>query len=234
MKPVKKSLLVIASACLLIVGVTWALMSKVTETATNTFSSNRSISLKLREDKWDGFGFNDEYTQAPGSVAKNPNDANLGVNMAKEYYPGDKIPKNPTVMNTSNGENEYVAIKVIYEDNNGNRIRKNEFEKKYGKFQYLTSTGDFKDGLNPDFYCIEEKDDYSLYVYVKELNFNEKTPAIFDQFIIKKDIMPVGNTLPNFNIKVKAYAVQSENLRLNVKQTDNEVITALKELANEN
>ena len=62
MKPVKKSLLVVASICCLITaGVTYALLSKVTETATNTFSSDRSISLKLREDKWDGFDFNESY-----------------------------------------------------------------------------------------------------------------------------------------------------------------------------
>lgn len=235
MKPVKKSLLVVASICCLITaGVTYALLSKVTETATNTFSSDRSISLKLREDKWDGYGFEDEYKESPGEVAKDPKDANLGINKANNYHPGDQIPKNPTVKNTSNDEGEYVAIKVIYEDSEADPIKRSDFEEKYGKFQYIRNGNEISDGLNPKFQCIEETDDYSLYVYVEKLGATQETPALFDQFVIKKDIMPVGNTLPNFNIKVKAYAVQSENLQLNIEETDNEVITALKELAKEN
>ena len=216
MKPVKKSLLVVASICCLITaGVTYALLSKVTETATNTFSSDRSISLKLREDKWVGFDFNESYPDGaiPGTVIddKETNKEILGFNIAKNYHPGDAIPKNPIVMNTSD-ENEYVAIKVVYENSQGVPISKTEFENLYGKFQHLNSS--YQNGMNNEFELVDTDEEFDLYIYKKVLNSNTTTPALFDRFVIKLDIEPDGNKLPSFNIKVKAYAVQETNVTI--------------------
>lgn len=213
MKSVKRNLLVFASVCILAVGVTLAILSQVTETATNTFTSNRSIALSLRENKWDGYGFEDEYPGIPGTVVKNPNDETLGFNIAKEYYPGDQIPKNPVVKNVSpNDEKEYVAIKVEYIDNSKTSITRSKFESLYGKLQtqrYAT----FVDGVNSGYELISDTNStYDLYFYRTELNKGVTTAALFDQIVINTNIKDVNGKWPNFQVKITAYAVQSKNV----------------------
>lgn len=229
MKSVKRKLLVFASVCILAVGVTLAVLSQVTETATNTFTSNRSIALSLREDKWDGYTFNDEYPGVPGTVAKDPNNKNLGINIAKAYYPGDQIPKNPVVKNVSpNDEKEYVAIKVEYINHNGSSITKAEFESLYGKLQ--TQSGvTFTDGVNSGYELISDTSSkYDLYFYQTELNKGVTTVALFDQIVINTNIKDVNGKWPNFQVKITAYAIQSKN----VSATDAK--TELLKMANEN
>ena len=236
MKPVKKvSLLVIASACVLTVCVTLALMSKITETATNTFTSDRSISIALREDKWDGFTFEDTYEKEPGSVAKDgltEDQINeLGITKATNYYPGDVIPKNPTLKNTSK-EDEYVAIKVTYVNNDGEAISKDLFETTYGEINNLSS----------DFKRIEISGEdgykYDLYIYRKLLKADSEqlslTPALFDKVVVNQDIKTVNGIWPTFKLKVQGYAVQAKNVTLDVEDPNNEVVKALKDLAKSN
>lgn len=232
MKPVKKvSLLVIASACVLTVCVTLALMSKVTETATNTFTSDRSISLALREDKWDGFTFEDTYEKEPGSVAKDgltEDQINeLGITKATNYYPGDVIPKNPTLKNTSK-EDEYVAIKVTYVNNDGEAISKDLFETTYGKIENLSS--DFKrieisgeDGFK-----------YDLFIYKNSLKAGSETLALFDEVVVNQDIKTVNGKWPTFKLKVQGYAVQAKNVIFDIDDPNNEVVKALEDLAKSN
>lgn len=212
MKSVKRKLLVFASVCILAVGVTLAILSQVTETATNTFTSNRSIALSLREDKWDGYTFNDEYPGVPGTVAKNPN-KNLGINIAKAYYPGDQIPKNPVVKNVSpNDEKEYVAIKVEYIDHGGNSITKNDFESLYGKLK-TQNNATLIDGVNNGYELISDRNSkYDLYFYKTELSKNAETAALFDQIVINTNIQDINGKWPNFQVKITAYAVQSKNV----------------------
>lgn len=215
MKSVKRKLLVFASVCILAVGVTLAVLSQVTETATNTFTSNRSIALSLREDKWDGYTFADEYLGVPGTTAKDPDDETLGINIAKAYYPGDEIPKNPIVKNVSpNDEQEYVAIKVEYIDNNKTSITKGNFESLYGKLQTLSGTT-FTDGVNSGYQLISNQNStYDLYFYQTVLDKGDTTAALFDRIKINTDIKDVNGKWPNFQIKITAYAVQSKNVSI--------------------
>lgn len=237
MKPVRKSLLVITSICLVTVSITYALLSKVTETATNTFSSDRKISLALREDKWDGYDFNEEYPSniVPGTMADptQENSDRLGINIAKNYYPGDVIPKNPMVKNTSN-EDEYVAIKVVYEDGKGNELTKEEFENRFGKIQSINGNS-VLDGYNSNFTEIKTDKKYDLYIYNDELNNERKfTDSLFDQFVIKSDIALEQGAWPTFNIKVTAFGIQSKNVELNLEDQNCQAMTALKKLAEKN
>lgn len=237
MKPVKKSLLVVASICCLITaGVTYALLSKVTETATNTFSSDRSISLKLREDKWDGYGFGVEYPSniVPGSdvYKEAENQEQLGLNIAKNYHPGDDIPKNPTVKNTGN-EPIYVAIKVIYEDGNGKTLTKNEFERKYGGF-YSIEFGEARKSFNSNFTEIATGSNYDLFVYNNELESDGETASLFDQVKINKDIQSENGKWPTFNIKIKAYAIQKANVDFDLMNQNCEAFIQLRNLAGSN
>ena len=232
MKPVKKvSLLVIASACMLTVCVTLALMSKVTETATNTFTSDRSISLALREDKWDGFTFDDSYEKEPGTVAKDglteDQKKELGITKAMNYYPGDVIPKNPTLMNTSI-EDEYVAIKVTYQNNDGTAISKELFESTYGKIGNLSN--DFVRVVT----SYEGENKYDLYIYTKTLLAGSKAPALFDRVVVNQNINTVNGKWPTFKIKVQGFAVQAKNVTLDTTNLNNEVVKALNDLAKSN
>lgn len=236
MKPAKKVIMVLASVCLIAVGVTFAYISSVTETATNTFSSNRKITLKLREPTWDGYDFKDNYPdgKVPGTVAKT-DDADLGINVAMNYYPGDSINKNPKIQNTSpGGEGEYVAIKVEYY-NGTTQISRSKFMELYGKT--ATNGNDVnKDGINDNFVKIStDNDTHDLYAYGTAVNNltvlqkNIQTSTLFDQVILNTDIKTDSNgKWPDFQIKVTGYAVQSNNISYQ------EAISTLHALAKEN
>lgn len=98
-------------------GMTFALLSHVTESVTNVFASDKNLSLELREPQWDGYTFDDTYPTdiLPGTSVK-PGTENSGLQMAENYLPGNVISKDPMVKNTSDGLSEWVAIKVQYFD----------------------------------------------------------------------------------------------------------------------
>lgn len=95
-----------------------------TQTKTNVFSNNPTITAKLTETKWNGdtTGTSDgtDDTYATDTNAKDifesetATTADFGINQAKEYLPGVAINKNPVVTNTNQTESEYVAIKLTY------------------------------------------------------------------------------------------------------------------------
>lgn len=89
------------------VAVTLALMNKSTDTEKNTFVGNSGLDLELEEPEW----------KKPGG----------GEDMAKNYTPGMKIPKDPILINKTKSStaekdaneyknnSEYVAIKLEYQ-----------------------------------------------------------------------------------------------------------------------
>lgn len=110
-----------------------------TQTKTNVFSNNPTITAILTETKWngntdgtdDGTGENDATDENAVTIFDDPNAtaADFGINQAKEYLPGVAINKNPVVTNTNQTESEYVAIKLTYYvdlDQNGNIDKANE------------------------------------------------------------------------------------------------------------
>lgn len=195
----------IAIITVLTIGITLALLSATTDTKVNAFSSNKNIDIALREDKWDGYNFEDA-NPGDGTSAKNENDMTLGVNQAKNYMPGQTIPKNPQVKNTGdtkNGVDAYVAIKVQYLDGE-TAVDYDEFAKKFLA----------KDGIdfNTEWTLIGEADGSQVYLYHAVLGVGKTTTtALFDAVTVNPDLVPDETTglLPDFSIRVQAYAIQS-------------------------
>lgn len=192
----------IAIIAVLTIGITLALLSATTDTKVNAFSSNKDIDIALREEAWDGYKFEDT-NPGNGTTAKDPENMNLGVNQAKNYVPGQEIPKNPTVKNTgdpTNGVNAYVAIKVEYDES------------------FLAEDGiDFD---NSAWKLIDTKKEETkvcaVYLYNKVLSTEEKdnqnvTSPLFNTVTVNPDLVPDETTglLPDFSIRVQAYAIQS-------------------------
>lgn len=237
MKPVRKVILGLSSACLIIAGVTFAYLNSVTETAENTFSSNRNLTLELKEPAWDGYEFGDIYPEGviPGSqVNPNSTEQTLGILKAKNYYPGDSLNKNPAVKNTSEEESEYIAIKVEYvlvnDDMSEEKLTKKTFNDLYAKTQVQGDDED-GDGINDSFVNISNDSVYDLYLYgtqkkATELKANDYTQKLFDRVLINQNInTEINGKWPNFRIKITAYAIQTVNL------TSEQVIQELNALA---
>lgn len=183
----------IAIIAVLTIGITLALLSATTDTKVNAFSSNKNIDIALREEAWDGYSFEDA-NPGNGTTAKDENDMTLGVNQAKNYMPGQTIPKNPQVKNTKedNGVDAYVAIKVQYEKSflaeDGISFNNNAW----------TLIGTAADGSQ-------------VYLYHAVLGVGNTTEALFDAVTVNPDLVPDETTglLPDFSIRVQAYAIQS-------------------------
>lgn len=222
----KKKLIATIVSCavfisVLTAGVTLAILTQITETATNTFSSSKSIAIKLREPSWDGFNFDKDYTSAPGTVV-NPefegNKDTLGLSMASEYVPGDIIPKDPTVKNTSRDEEVYVALKAtfykgVYDSQNNEwsyvQIPYTGTQEGVAYFTSLYGTVE----IDSEWTKISEANNDQLFFYEKTLGVNGETPALFENVKLKLDIEPDENErMPQFKIELKAYAVQGKNV----------------------
>ena len=206
-----KKKITIATSSLLVVGIatsaTLAYLNSTTQTNTNVFSSNKSVEIKLREKAWDGFDFNEEYPEdiTPGTVvdsteSKNTID-NLGLTLAQNYYPGDVIPKDPTIKNVK--EDAWVAIKVTYKN----------FSDRLGTINFDT-TNWIKIGESSDKFDRSE-----LYMYKEIVESPDTvhedgslakitTTALFDKVTISSEI----ESTPNFEIKVSGYGVQVHGL----------------------
>lgn len=183
----------IAIIAVLTIGITLALLSATTDTKVNAFSSNKNIDIALREEAWDGYSFEDA-NPGNGTTAKDENDMTLGVNQAKNYMPGQTIPNNPQVKNTKedNGVDAYVAIKVQYDKSflaeDGISFNNNAW----------TLIGTAADGSQ-------------VYLYHAVLGVGNTTEALFDAVTVNPDLVLDETTglLPDFSIRVQAYAIQS-------------------------
>ena len=215
MKKERKALL-IASLLVLCIAVgslaTYALMQSVTKTATNVFASDRNIGITLSEPDWEAHGSED----------------------AKRYVPGQIIDKDPQVTLNDNSVSAYVALKVQYFEGVGD----GEKQITYGEFKekFLEDT---KDGTRPmDFSenwtlisteAMKDKtengttDISDVYMYNKILTLDDAstqikenvTEPLFTKVHLSSGLTAdnVTKLLPRFNIKVTAYAVQSEGVQ---------------------
>ncbi|WP_195268138.1 hypothetical protein [Eubacterium sp. 1001713B170207_170306_E7] len=221
MKKKQISILVgIAVTAVVAIGATLAFLHSTTETKTNTFSSDKNISIQLREPAWDGYGF-DSKVEPDGSSA-NPEyqgDKLLGVNEAKAYVPGQTIYKNPTVKNSgdkNNGVNAYVAIKVQYFDYNGENNKENQISYDAFKKAFLDEQGiNFSNKWSK---ISEDGKMNQIYLYGvdnigSELSVESTTEELFTEVPISLDLQPgKDGKLPGFNIKIQAYAIQSTGI----------------------
>lgn len=238
------------TAALTITG-TFALMNKVTEPKTNTFTSSKDIDTRLEE----------EFEET----------------IARNYTPGEVIHKAPVMHNdgtTETGGPIYVGVKLEFIDNEGNKMNKTEFETKYAEMGTLNEKGEFVKGLDSAWNSIGALNDGSeVYMYNITVPVKGASTAIFTDTKVLVGIEEVIKTefssstlyekneagnyvvidkaessnsskvlysvgadgkytavdayeLPKFEIKVTGYAVQGDG---NI--TEAEATEALKELA---
>lgn len=233
-KNIGKALLPALAVLLTVTAVgTYAYLHSVTATATNTFSSDKSISISLREPNWDGYVFDDnkiiipdEQVALAGKAVTPVSDADypngegkagsataqtLGYDIAGNYLPGDVISKNPLVANTSEKEAVYVAARVAYyiEDETAeggySQVSAKTFTEKIGTVR-------FTDGWSR---AVTESDNSEIYLYgtvtkATALAAKQVTQKpLFNQITINSSN---DGKLPKFQIKVTGYAIQQANV----------------------
>ena len=98
----KQKILLLVCSVIAVVSVScmaaYALLKTVTETKTNVFASDKSISIDLTEPQWERYG----------------------KEAAKVYVPGQTIDKDPTVSLNDESISAYVALKVQFFDEKNN------------------------------------------------------------------------------------------------------------------
>ena len=240
----KKVLLSLSAVALIVVvsvGATLALLNDTTEEVTNTFTSNKKISISLREPKWDGYGFeegtmptelffdgkvpeavNDDNYPKGKEIATNymaDNTTGFGIKLAQEYMYGDTINKNPIVKNTSVDEDVYVAVSVqckVGEE----VISLTDFETKYGDLTFNDTWTSFGTKGNENFYYYGKDGNATV---LEETAVTAE--ALFDSVEIKGREIKDATTLPPMQLVMKAYAVQAKGVSVS------DAVTELKSFA---
>lgn len=192
---------------------TLAYLQRVTETKKNTFQSDKDIHIMLREPGWDGYTFEDAQSQNGEGI--NPSytgdTGSLGFTQAHSYVPGESIRKNPQVKNTGDttkGVSTYVALKVQYFNSQGEEISYDAFRQNYL----------IEDGItfDTDNWTKLEKTNgelYGSYRYDSKLAPGQISSELFTQIPLSGDLTTGSDgRLPDFSIRVTAYAIQSENV----------------------
>ena len=207
MSKMKKVIMMAILVGIIGIGGTFAFLASTTNVITNTFTSSRNIKIELREPKWDGYEFGQEYQGIPG-VDKNPDIGStpVGLDIANNYMPSDTITKNPTLKNISTSDKAYVAIKVEFIDHNNQNITRETFESNYASldisnsFTLINSASIAHDG-------------YALYIFNTVLDANQVSNELFTRVKINEDIKVLSDGyLPQFSIKTTGYGVQAVGL----------------------
>lgn len=209
-----KCLIAMSITAVLGIGFTLAYLHDETETKQNVFTSNKKISIQLREPSWDGYQFTDlpggDGTAAKPGISETDLEG-LGVAMAQGYVPGQHIPKDPQVKNngeTADGISSYIALKVQYFDDQDQQVSYDTF-----KNNYLAEPGI---EFNTNWTLIADSDDGSqIYFYNNILKVGEDTSKnpLFKEVPLSLGLEPKADgTLPKFEIKVTAYGIQSDNI----------------------
>lgn len=196
-------LIVCAVAGLIFTGamVTYAILKTVTPTVTNVFQSDKGIRITLDEPEWEEHGKRD----------------------ALSYVPGQKIDKDPTVTLETGSVDSYVALKVQYYDGYNHEITKEEFSE-----MYLNEDNTSEDGKGIDYsdsweYIGDISDGKGeVYIYrtiltqdSADTEFSENvTQPLFTRVHLSRNISQDKETkrLPEFNIKITAYAIQADGI----------------------
>lgn len=190
--------------------VTYAVLKTVTPTATNVFQSDKNIRIKLDEPQWEDHG----RSEALG------------------YVPGQKIDKDPTVTLQADSVDSYVALKVQYYDADNQELTREEFGKLYlnkDKLDEVDSEGiDYSYAW--EYIGMSAADKGEVYIYrdilsqdaastVKKENVTE---PLFTRVYLSKDIQQdeVKKKLPEFNIKITAYAIQADGITYDSAKTE--------------
>ena len=198
----RSMLLILCAAISLIFAgafITYAVLKTVTPTATNVFQSDKNIRIKLDEPQWEDHGMSE----------------------ALGYVPGQKIDKDPTVTLQADSVDSYVALKVQYYGANNQELTGEEFGELYlnkDKQDEINSEG--IDSYAWEYIGMAAADKGEVYIYrdilsqdaestVKKENVTE---SLFTRVYLSRDIQQdeVKKKLPEFNIKITAYAIQAD------------------------
>jgi predicted ribosomally synthesized peptide with SipW-like signal peptide len=169
----------------LITGVTLAYFTDATSVKTNTFTVSDGLSIKLAEPTWDNLDYD-------GDAAGITED--LGEDLADNIVPGRTIPKDPSVLNDSENDDVWVAIKLAYSGTANSFALINAF----ADINFDTVGWEAKDATNTVFY------------YKTQLEPDDETTDLFTRVLI--DTTAANGDLKPFTINIKAYAVQAEGL----------------------
>jgi len=169
--------LCVSMIAILAVGGTLAYFTADDE-ATNTFTVG-NVSIDLTEEAWDEEGG--------------------GKEQAKESYPGEALPKDPTV--TNDGANPcFVRIAITGWDALINAELSEE------NIAYRTNYVVGALGEN----WVEHTDGF--FYYTKVLEVEESTSALFDHIVMPTDMIN-GDAETEYNLQVNAYAVQAQGAK---------------------
>lgn len=209
----RSTLLILCAAVSLIftgVFVTYAILKTVTPTATNVFQSDKNIRIILDEPQWEDHG----KSEALG------------------YVPGQKIDKDPTVTLQADSVDSYVALKVQYFGTDNQELTSKEFSTLYlnrGNGDVGGSEGiDYSNEW--EYIGTSDIDKGDVYIYRKILsqddtstvNKENVTKPLFTRVYLSKDIQQNKETkkLPEFNIKITAYAIQADGITYDSAKTE--------------
>lgn len=199
----RSMLLILCAAISLIFTVafiTYAVLKTVTPTATNVFQSDKNIRIKLDEPQWEDHGMSE----------------------ALGYVPGQKIDKDPTVTLQADSVDSYVALKVQYYGANNQELTGEEFGRLYlnkDKQDEINSEGiDYSYAW--EYIGMAADDKGEVYIYKDILSQDAEstvkkenvTEPLFTRVYLSRDIQQdeVKKKLPEFNIKITAYAIQAD------------------------
>ena len=187
--------------------ITYAVLKTVTPTATNVFQSDKNIRIKLDEPQWEDHG----RSEALG------------------YVPGQKIDKDPTVTLQADSVDSYVALKVQYYGADNNELTREEFGKLYlnkDKQDEINSEGiDYSYAWE---YIGMAADDKGIYKDIlsqdsaSTVKKENVTEPLFTRVYLSRDIQQdeVKKKLPEFNIKITAYAIQADGITYDSAKTE--------------
>lgn len=204
-------LIVCAAAGLVFAGamVTYAILKTVTPTVTNVFKSDKGIRITLDEPEWEEHGKQE----------------------ALAYVPGQKIDKDPTVTLETGSVDAYVALKVQYYDGYNQEITREEFNAMYLNKDNTTEGGqgiDYSDSWEYIGSTSDGKGDIYVYRDILTQDSTETavtenvTQPLFTRVYLSKDISQDKDTkrLPEFNIKITAYAIQAAGITYDEAKAD--------------
>lgn len=213
-----------ATLAVVAVGGSMAYLQAATLPKNNVFTASANISLKLAEPKWDGYEFSDLHElglivppEEPG-IKPEYEGAVLGKELASHYVPGDAIPKDPRIQNTS-VHDVYVAMKVSYygwdsAEEKDVEMSYSEFQELYGTIEFLEKTegegwkqvkaGPNGENLNNEFFI------YTSKLNAKTENQFSETTELFDKVVMVNRENAVDGMGSKFKVILTGYAVIAE------------------------
>lgn len=186
------------------VGATLAYLQTTMDTKENKFISSQKINGELEEKNWEDAG-------------------DIGEDGTWDYLPNEVHGKDPKISITPDSVDAYIAMKVDFIDEKGEKISYEDFSEKYAKLSsgegaYAEANPDFsrawKDlstqaNLGPSkFFVFNE-------MLSNKLGHDTTTETLFDYVKVNSTVVAnKDGALPSFRIDVTGYAVQAEEVEM--------------------